>query len=257
MTIPHTKKPLINKASTVKAVDVFKKSKKWIDDPKKLEEFARSEDPNLRTNNELKDLKRYQDSTNIYHPSYGTYKEHTVGTTAHRKKYPERYGGGYTSKLEQAAYPKAGTAPSERAAAKKLSDSDRRKIHYQKLWGLNKEPLVKQFRNDDPSTYLTDVNQQKGMLIATLEDAKPKSKKINQYADVKIPIPVIDHALLRDPKHDARDAALKKLREYAFTPTPNPDAVRGIGSFKDTVGRKLKAATSRSDWEKNNRRTYE
>ena len=31
-------------------------------------------------------------------------------------------------------------------------------------------PLVKQFRNDDPTTYLTDENQQKGMLIATLEE---------------------------------------------------------------------------------------
>ena len=31
-------------------------------------------------------------------------------------------------------------------------------------------PLVKQFRNDDPTTYLTDENQIKGMLIATLED---------------------------------------------------------------------------------------
>ena len=31
-------------------------------------------------------------------------------------------------------------------------------------------PLVKQFRNDDPSTYLTDEDQMKGMLIATLEE---------------------------------------------------------------------------------------
>ena len=31
-------------------------------------------------------------------------------------------------------------------------------------------PLVKQFRNDDPSTYLTDEDQMKGMLIATLEN---------------------------------------------------------------------------------------
>ena len=30
-------------------------------------------------------------------------------------------------------------------------------------------PLVKQFRNDDPNTYLTDEDQMKGMLIATLE----------------------------------------------------------------------------------------
>ena len=31
-------------------------------------------------------------------------------------------------------------------------------------------PLVKQFRNDDPNTYLTDESQMKGMLIATLEN---------------------------------------------------------------------------------------
>ena len=30
-------------------------------------------------------------------------------------------------------------------------------------------PLVKQFVSDDPTTYLTDENQMKGMLIATLE----------------------------------------------------------------------------------------
>jgi len=30
-------------------------------------------------------------------------------------------------------------------------------------------PLVKQFRNDDPTTYLTDEDQMKGMLIATLK----------------------------------------------------------------------------------------
>ena len=30
-------------------------------------------------------------------------------------------------------------------------------------------PLVKQFRKDDPPTYLTDEEQMKGMLITTLE----------------------------------------------------------------------------------------
>ena len=48
----------INKTSTVKAVDGLEK--------------------NLRTINELKDLRKYQDSTNIHHPSYGTYQEPTV-----------------------------------------------------------------------------------------------------------------------------------------------------------------------------------
>ena len=31
-------------------------------------------------------------------------------------------------------------------------------------------PLVKQFVSDDPTTYLTDEDQMKGMLIATLEE---------------------------------------------------------------------------------------
>jgi len=31
-------------------------------------------------------------------------------------------------------------------------------------------PLVKQFISDDPTTYLTDEDQMKGMLIATLEE---------------------------------------------------------------------------------------
>ena len=46
---------------------------------------------------------------------------------------------------------------------------------------LKKKSLVKQFRNDDPSTHLTDENQMKGMLVETLEDAKPK--KINKYIE--------------------------------------------------------------------------
>jgi hypothetical protein len=40
--------------------------------------------------------------------------------------------------------------------------------------GAGIEPLVKQFRNDDPSTYLTDESQMKGMLLATIEGETPK-----------------------------------------------------------------------------------
>jgi len=40
--------------------------------------------------------------------------------------------------------------------------------------GAVAEPLVKQFRNDDPSTYLTDESQMKGMLLATIEGETPK-----------------------------------------------------------------------------------
>ena len=42
----------------------------------------------------------------------------------------------------------------------------------------NKESLVKQFRSDDPSTYLSNEDQQKAMLIGTLEDMKPKKKVV-------------------------------------------------------------------------------
>ena len=45
--------------------------------------------------------------------------------------------------------------------------------------GALAQPLVKQFRNDDPSTYLTDENQIKGMLeglIETQERTKPRSE---------------------------------------------------------------------------------
>ena len=238
-----TTKPTIKKSSTVKAVDGLGNNvKDYIYNPaeNKFEHkddlvHVSSSEKNLRTINELKDLKKYQDSTNIHHPSYGTYQEPTVGTTAHRKKYPARYGYHYTSNIEQAAYPIPGTAPSEK---------------------INKEPLVKQFRSDSPDTYLSHPDQQKGMLLATIEDAKPKPKKINKYAEVKIPIPVIDHALLRKPKHEVRDAALEKLRVYAFTPRVDPDESRGIGSFKKTIGKQLRAANSKRDWEKANKTIY-
>ena len=40
--------------------------------------------------------------------------------------------------------------------------------------GAAAEPLVKQFISDDPNTYLTNENQMKGMLLATLEGEPPK-----------------------------------------------------------------------------------
>ena len=40
--------------------------------------------------------------------------------------------------------------------------------------GAVAEPLVKQFRNDDPTTYMTDENQQKGVLLSLLESETPQ-----------------------------------------------------------------------------------
>jgi hypothetical protein len=42
--------------------------------------------------------------------------------------------------------------------------------------GALAQPLVKQFRNDDPSTWLTDENQQAGMLDALIEGERPKPR---------------------------------------------------------------------------------
>ena len=44
-------------------------------------------------------------------------------------------------------------------------------------------PLVRQFRNDDPTTYLTDEEQMKGMLITTLE-GQPRAVAQEVLAEV-------------------------------------------------------------------------
>ena len=49
--------------------------------------------------------------------------------------------------------------------------------------GAVAEPLVKQFVIDDPNTYLTNANQQKGMLLSLLEREPPKvDEEILKYA---------------------------------------------------------------------------
>ena len=158
-------------------------------------------------------------------------KELRIGTLEHKHKFPDRYKVGYVDWWNR-----------------------------DKKEKINKEPLVKQFRNDDPSTYLTDPEQQKGMLLATIEDAKkPKPKprkKINAYADIKIPIPTVNYSLLKDPKQGAREAAIEKLRVHAFTKSES-DRDKGIGSLVNTTGRKLRAAAAKDSWTKNREKIYE
>ena len=120
--------------------------------------------------------------------------------------------------------------------------------------------MVKQFRNDDPSTYLSSPEQQKGMLLATIEDAKKHKlkprKKINTYADIKIP--TVNYSLLRNSKEDAREAALEKLRVHAFTRSETDrDKNLGIGSLANTTGRKLRATAAKDSWTKNREKIYE
>ena len=153
-------------------------------------------------------------------------KPEKVGTPEHKHKFPDRYKVGYVDWWNR-----------------------------DKKEKINNEPLVKQFRNDDPSTYLSSPEQQKGMLLATIEDAKKHKlkprKKINTYADIKIP--TVNYSLLRNSAADkAKAAEIEKLRVHAFTSRPDEDAVRGIGSLTNSTVKKLKAA----GWLRGNQTTY-
>ena len=213
----------------------------------------------------LNDLKKFQN---------GTFKEPTIGTALHRKKYPERYGYKYTSKLDQAAYPKAGTAPSEQEIQKRLDRArgpsdwdlikqtatrpeDKKQIRdiinkeYKRngMLNISKDEVkyvdkslikpVKIFDNLDPTSFLSNATQRRAVLTPKKYTEPP------QYPEVLLaPLPV------RDAAQEAREAALEKTREYAFRPTPNPDENKGIGSFRNTIGKELRANNSKSDWEK-------
>jgi len=168
--------------------------------------------------------------------------EPKVGSPAHRKKFPERYGTRYTSSLEQAAYPKPGTAPSEKGEV-----SDFGPVKYDKH-GLPTKASPKQM--GDAMYRLEESRQMTG------EPDKPKPKKTNPYNDLKISIPTVNFARLRNPEDEMRKAAEDRIRVAAFTPKRDPDLDRGVGSLKDNIAKKLRAAESKGDWKKRNTTTY-
>ena len=86
-----TNKP-IKKPSTVKAVDGLGLSMKDYYYDVSTSNFERRDSP----------------------PPHVSSSEPKVGSPEHRKKNPQLYGYHYTSKLEQAAFPIPGTAPSEK-----------------------------------------------------------------------------------------------------------------------------------------------
>ena len=46
---------------------------------------------------------------------------------------------------------------------------------------------TREFKSDDPTTYLTNVEQQKNMLLDTIDDAKAKKiKKINKWVEPEL-----------------------------------------------------------------------
>ena len=97
-----------------------------------------------------------------------------VGSAAHKQKNPQLYGYRYVPKIEQALYPKLGTAPTEIAAAKKI---------------LNESGPVKYDKNGLPNKA---TPAQVGRAAENIElmhqmEGKPdktKIKKINAYGSL-------------------------------------------------------------------------
>jgi len=70
----------------------------------------------------------------------------------------------------------------------------------------NKESLVKQFRSDDPSTYLSNEDQKKAMLQEDIKAKKiEEAKKKIMVEPIEIPVNItIPHRRPDPPKHYAR-----------------------------------------------------
>ena len=81
---------------------------------------------------------------------------------------------------------------------------------------------TREFRSDDPTTYLTNVQQQKNLLLDTIDDAK-KIKKINKYVE-----PQINKDLDQFAESRARYETLRKKRKPPEIFEKNNSGLAGI-----------------------------
>ena len=94
-----------------------------------------------------------------------------------------------------------------------------------------KKSLVKEFRSDDPSTYLTNVDQQKAMLIELLDAETERNNKkisqiqrrINTYVE-----PQINKDLDQFAESRARYETLRKKRKPSEIFEKNNSGLAGI-----------------------------
>ena len=83
---------------------------------------------------------------------------------------------------------------------------------------------TKQFRSDDPSTYMTNVEQQKNLLLDTIDDAKAKKiKKINKWVE-----PEINKDLAQFAESRARYETLRNKRKPPENFEKNNSGLAGI-----------------------------
>ena len=93
---------------------------------------------------------------------------------------------------------------------------------------MKKKSLVKQFRSDDPSTYLSNVDQQKAMLLETIVDAKPK--KINKYVE-----PEIDENINKISESRVRYETLRSKRKAPEFFEKNNSGLSGILAVRKRI----------------------
>ena len=83
---------------------------------------------------------------------------------------------------------------------------------------------TREFRSDDPSTYMTNVEQQKNMLLDTIDDAKAKKiKKINKWVE-----PEINKDLDQFAESRARYETLRNKRKPPEKIEKNNSGLAGI-----------------------------
>ena len=131
--------------------------------------------------NPVKNILEHEDDL-VHVSSYDMKPE--VGSPEHKKKNPQLYGYRYVPKIEQALYPKLGTAPAEIASAKKI---------------INESGPVKYDKNGLPNKATPEqmgaaAESLERMRQMTGEPDKPKIKKINptRYDDWEIKERCID-----------------------------------------------------------------
>ena len=102
--------------------------------------------------------------------------------------------------------------------------------------GAGIEPLVKQFVADDPSTYLTDEGQMKGMLLATIEGETPKVDK----EILKWQMPALGAATAAGAIPGAREAYLDRLTGRG--PAVGPAGTKALATIPEKPVGKVRAA---------------
>ena len=75
-------------------------------------------------------------------------------------------------------------------------------------------------------------------LVNKTAKTKQETADIRKTVNDKIPIPTVKYFPPRNPKQEVREAAIEKLRVFAFAPRPNLDENKGIGFLMKTIAEK-------------------